>query len=615
MHAAKAVAGIRPFSFSRFLLSLSVLGLLALAGTVPALATTYVHRTPLTFGWAAASGEVAYYNVYLSVDGRSFRLHRKVTGTTCRVDVEDGRSYVLRVEAEDALGRVGPMSDPSERVVVFLNGSPEDTDGDGIPDWWEILHGLNPYDPSDANQDTDGDGLTNLEKYLRDNDPNKPDDDGVGNERPVANAGPDQVVNPTVVTLDGAGSHDPDGDVLSYVWTQKSGPEVVLSNSRAVKPTFVATKAGNYVFELVVSDGRLTSLSDEVVVTVRNVAPSADAGPDLEADVGARVVLDGSGSADPNGDTLGYLWIQRSGPLVLLQGALTRTASFVPAQAGVYLFRLVTFDGRLFSPPDEVQVIVHGPANRVPTADAGEDQRARVGDTVTLDGSGSWDPDGDPLSYAWSQVRGPVSVALEGAATARAGFVAPRTGTYEFRLIVSDGRLSSPPDTVRVVVAGVENEAPVAVIVVSNPAAVGDWVVLDGSQSYDPDGIGYLSYTWTQTKGPDVVLENGDKSVAGFYAVTEGTLTFQLVVRDSDSDSLPASATVQVVEALPDRTEPPAKRPADSGGGGGCSVGLTAADGHSKSGVTEIGYLLILFLPAIGAAWYYKRRLRARVRT
>jgi hypothetical protein len=43
---------------------------------------------------------------------------------------------------------------------------PLDSDHDGIPDAWEKAHGLNPNDPSDANQDLNGDGYTNLEKYL-----------------------------------------------------------------------------------------------------------------------------------------------------------------------------------------------------------------------------------------------------------------------------------------------------------------------------------------------------------------------------------------------------------------------------------------------------------------
>jgi hypothetical protein len=51
---------------------------------------------------------------------------------------------------------------------------PNDTDGDGIPDWWELAHGLNPNDPTDANRDDDGDGFSNLQEYLAGTDPADP---------------------------------------------------------------------------------------------------------------------------------------------------------------------------------------------------------------------------------------------------------------------------------------------------------------------------------------------------------------------------------------------------------------------------------------------------------
>lgn len=55
-----------------------------------------------------------------------------------------------------------------------------DTDGDGMPDWWETANGLNPNSPADATTDPDNDGLTNLQEFTAGTDPNNPDTDGDG---------------------------------------------------------------------------------------------------------------------------------------------------------------------------------------------------------------------------------------------------------------------------------------------------------------------------------------------------------------------------------------------------------------------------------------------------
>ena len=607
-----------------------ILGTFLLTGAVTAQAVTYANQGPLSFLWGDASGTVDHYNVYVSVDGQPFELLEQAGACTCQLDPEDGRTYVLQVEAEDAGGRVGPMSDPSDQIVVYLNGSPEDTDGDGMTNDWETGHGLNPFDPSDADGDLDGDGLSNLAEFNAGTDPEEGDSDGDGtpdgedpypldpldgNSRPLADAGEDQELDPTVVTLDGSGSYDPDGDLLSYTWTQQEGPEVVLSDKHVMSPAFLATKSGEYGFKLIVNDGTLASLPDEATVTIRNVPPAADAGEDDEVVAGTVAVLDGSGSADPNEDTISYTWTQTQGTPILLEGANNQTATFVPELQGIYVFQLVTFDGHLYSPPDEVQVIVNAPANNVPTADAGEDRTVTEGDTVTLNGSGSSDPDGDTLSYAWSQVDGPESVVLEGAATAEAQFEGPEAGIYEFQLVVHDGQVASASDGVTVTVESPANQVPIAVIEAVDPVEEGDWVTLDGSRSFDPDQDS-LTYNWSQTGGPQVMLEDGDRAMAGFYAVAEGTLAFELVVHDGDAASTPASVQVEVLPGEPDQVQPPAaprQVQSDDGGGGGCSVGLGGSAQH-ETDATDMGYLVTLFLPAIGTMLYQRRRLRIRKR-
>ena len=92
------------------------------------------------------------------------------------------------------------------------------------------------------------------------------------------------------------------------------------------------------------------------------------------------------------------------------------------------------------------------PANSAPVADAGPDQAVSTGVTVTLDATGSSDPDDDSLAYAWQQVAGP-TVTLSDPTAVHPTFTAPRYLTaFRFSLVLSDGDTTSTPDTVTVVV-------------------------------------------------------------------------------------------------------------------------------------------------------------------
>lgn len=544
----------------RYLVLLAICCSSLLLDNVSTLAQTYVHESSLSFTWEPSSGDVAHYNVYLSVKEQPYGLFCKTPTNFFQVDGEDGKSYVVQVEAEDGSGATGPISDPSEKIVVFLNGSANDTDGDGMPDSWEASYGLNPFDPGDGSRDLDDDGLTNIEEWSAGTLPTESDTDGDGvsdatevmarqnpldpvDNAPVASAGQDQESDPSVVKLDGSRSFDPNGDPLSYTWSQVEGTDVTLSDVHAIRPTFLERRWGQYGFQLVVNDGRVGSYPDEVLITIRNVPPTADAGADQVVDAGAPVVLDGSATGDANEDPIRFSWTQIEGPSALLQRADEEKCSFIPQISGVYRFQLVAFDGQLYSPPDDVQVVVND-LNRVPTADAGEDQTVLVESTVSLDGSGSTDPEEDPLDYRWSQVEGPETVVLEGGSTSTARFTPAQVGAYRFQLIVNDGTDSSPPDQVTVTAVS-ENNAPAALISGVSSVEIGDPVTLDGTASYDPDGDP-LSYQWAQTGGVQVMLEHARTAVAAFHAVSEGVFRFDLIVSDGELASDPATFEVTV---------------------------------------------------------------------
>jgi hypothetical protein len=109
------------------------------------------------------------------------------------------------------------------------------------------------------------------------------------------------------------------------------------------------------------------------------------------------------------------------------------------------------FSGRSF---DNVVIAGEPGGNQPPVADAGPDQEVETGGTVTLDGSGSADGNGDPLSFSWT-LTGPDLIdatdSLTGADTATPSFVADLDGEYAASLVVNDGTEASAPDTVNIV--------------------------------------------------------------------------------------------------------------------------------------------------------------------
>ena len=287
------------------------------------------------------------------------------------------------------------------------------------------------------------------------------DDNGV----PIANAGPDQMVTAgAMVTLDGSGSSDPNGDVLGYSWSADSNnpSEVGLRSKTTVSPTFTAPNtAGAYTFTLVVDDGVAHSSPDMVIITVdtsnNNTAPVANAGPDQTVNAGATVTLDGSGSSDSDKDALTYSWsvLSDNPSAITLSDTMVAGPTFTaPNTAGAYKFVLVVNDGTVNSPTDTVVITSNTSSNAAPTADAGPDQTVNAGATVTLDGSGSSDSDRDNLTYNWSVLSdNPSAITLSDTTVAGPTFTAPNTaGAYKFVLVVNDGTVNSPTDTVQIVV-------------------------------------------------------------------------------------------------------------------------------------------------------------------
>lgn len=279
------------------------------------------------------------------------------------------------------------------------------------------------------------------------------------NKTPVPKAGDDQSVNEgEKVNLNGSGSSDEDGDALTYFWTAPSG--ITLSSATVVNPTFTAPDVKtdtDFSFFLIVSDGTVNSIADEIVVKVKHVnkVPVANAGKDQKVTAGDIVSLNGTASADPDGDKITYLWISPPG-IILSSEILASPAFIAPDQisSSQLSFILIVNDGITNSIADTVFVTVNA-KNHAPVANAGTDQILDENSMCVLDGTGSSDSDGNTLTYLWTA---PSGITLNQATAVKPSFNLPeikKDTVLSFSLTVSDGIVSSLPSTVKIFVVNV----------------------------------------------------------------------------------------------------------------------------------------------------------------
>ena len=258
------------------------------------------------------------------------------------------------------------------------------------------------------------------------------------------------------VTLDGSASNSPSGAPLSYQWTltaKPAGSTASLNTPNSVRATFTPDVAGAYTATLVVRANGMDSPPDAISITAvtGNVAPVANAGPDRDAGPSRPIILDGTASHDPNNSTVTYNWRiveQPPGSHPTLTNATSATPTFTGDIQGRYVLALTCSDGSMTS-VDQVVIIVAA-GNLPPVANAGPDQMATAGQLVTLNGSASSDPNGDPLTYSWCLIGKPEgsTATLSGANTARPTFTPDIAGSYVFCLTVNDGKVASASDSV-----------------------------------------------------------------------------------------------------------------------------------------------------------------------
>jgi len=180
---------------------------------------------------------------------------------------------------------------------------------------------------------------------------------------------------------------------------------------------------------------------------LNNTMPLANAGPDVEVELGDRVTLDGRGSSDMDGDSLSYRWVLvRKPENVNINGEETAAPTFIPTMEGSYDFSMTVTDSCGATDEDTMRVSVYEQAiPGCPSARARTDRPViDEGQVARLDGTRSFDWGGLPLTYSWRQTGG-VSVDLINPMISITSFTVPQVtqdSELAFELTVSNGTCS-----------------------------------------------------------------------------------------------------------------------------------------------------------------------------
>ncbi|NOJ22330.1 glycosyl hydrolase family 18 protein [Vibrio coralliilyticus] len=307
----------------------------------------------------------------------------------------------------------------------------------------------------------------------------------------------------------------------------------------------------------------LTNLEPE------NAETAADAGADMSSELesGVQYTLDGSQSTSAQG-ALTYAWslVDVEGTdasAISIDDSTQATTHFTVSDVDsdvTATFQLTVTDEAEASSSDTMvyTLTVPTPDNQPPVADAGQDQSITRGDSFTLNGSNSSDPEGEELSYQWVQTQGQSLPLEDGGAKAVIEVDSNSLRNYDqtlaFTLTVSDGSLEDS-DSVTIAVSGDAdaNDDPHADVAVT---VEGGEIHLDGSKSSDDGRIESFSWSGTAPNGDVLTIPGSDQPTTVYTPEMEGEFNFSLNVTDNFGATDSANGSVNFTFPEGDSCEP-----------------------------------------------------------
>lgn len=399
----------------------------------------------------------------------------------------------------------------------------------------------------------------------------------VENIPPTARAGSDRIVDvDEVVAFDASASSDPGADDLTYEWDLDGDGKY---DAGGVEVDHQYRSEGTYDVTLRVSDGDGGIDTDTASVKVKNVPPTADAGPDLTVVTG-EPALDGTGSSEgDSSDTLTYKWDVDDDGTYEVDGA---EPGYYYDETGTYNVTLQVSDGD--GDDTDTTTVTVEPDTEPPVADVTTDRRSVNDKTVAFDATASSD-NARIVGYEWRFGDGATATGPTPTHT----YSDP--GEYVTTLTVTDSAGNENTANVSITI---ENVPPTADAGENQTVFDGEPLTLDASGSSEGDVSDSLTYEWTFDDGD--ATETSDPAIDHIYDETD-TFTVTLEVRDGDGghDTDTTTVTVKpdsespVAEAGPNRTVTAAETVQFDGAESTDNVGIDSYEWEFGDGTTASG--------------------------